>query len=40
MEAHLGRQLESFEHVYHKDGDPKNNELDNLEVIVMKKKVK
>jgi len=33
MEEHLGRPLSSNEHVHHKDGDPSNNELDNLEVL-------
>jgi len=33
MEAHLGRPLESNEHVYHLDGDPRNNDIANLVVI-------
>jgi len=33
MEDHLGRLLEKNEHVYHKDGDCKNNDLDNLVLI-------
>lgn len=33
MEEHLGRELESFEHVYHKDGNSTNNDIDNLIVI-------
>ncbi len=33
MEAHLGRLLESNEHVYHLDGDPRNNDIENLVVI-------
>ncbi len=36
MESHLGRTLEPYEHVYHKDGDSKNNDVDNLVVIVKK----
>jgi HNH endonuclease len=36
MEEHLGRPLETYEHVYHKDGDVKNNDIDNL-VIIFKK---
>lgn len=32
MEAHLGRKLEPWELVHHKDGNPANNELANLEV--------
>jgi hypothetical protein len=32
MENHLGRILEPWEHVHHKDGDPKNNTLRNLGV--------
>lgn len=37
MEEYLGRSLEKNEHVYHLDGDSKNNEIDNLIVIKMKK---
>ena len=37
MEFHLGRSLGSNEHVYHINGDPKDNEIDNL--IVIKKKI-
>jgi hypothetical protein len=33
MEQHLGRQLESWEHVHHKDGNHLNNALENLEVL-------
>lgn len=33
MEEHLGRLLEPGEHVYHLDGDSKNNEIDNLVII-------
>ena len=33
MEEHLGRLLESNEHVYHLNGDPKDNRLENLVVI-------
>lgn len=33
MEEHLGRELESFEHVYHKDGNSTNNDIENLIVI-------
>ncbi len=36
MEDHLGRELESNEHVYHLDGDPSNNKLENLAVITKK----
>ena len=36
MEDHLGRLLESNEHVYHKDGDSLNNDIDNLIVITKK----
>jgi hypothetical protein len=32
MEQHLGRKLERWETVHHKDGDKANNELDNLEL--------
>ncbi len=34
MEDHLGRCLESYEHVYHRDGDSTNNELENLVIII------
>jgi hypothetical protein len=33
MEVHLGRYLRSDEIVHHKDGNPLNNALDNLEVM-------
>lgn len=33
MEAHLGRKLESWECVHHRDGNRANNALGNLEVI-------
>lgn len=36
MEAHLGRSLEPYEHVYHKDGDVKNNNIENLIIILRK----
>lgn len=32
MEAHLGRKLEPWELVHHKDGNPLNNALGNLEI--------
>jgi hypothetical protein len=32
MEAHLGRKLESYEHVHHKDGNRANNAIENLEL--------
>jgi len=34
VEEHLGRSLEPGEHVYHRDGDPSNNEIENLVVII------
>ena len=40
MEEHLGRELESNEHVYHLDGDPSNNKLDNLTVIKKNARIK
>lgn len=33
MEAHLGRKLETWEHVHHKDGNRTNNQIQNLELI-------
>lgn len=36
MEEHLGRMLEHHEHVYHINGDSKDNRLENLIVIVKK----
>jgi hypothetical protein len=36
IEQHLCRTLASNEHVYHLDGDPSNNGIDNLVVIVKK----
>ena len=33
MEQHLGRRLEPWEIVHHRDGDPSNNSLANLEVV-------
>jgi len=33
MEKHLGRKLKSTEYVHHKDEDPTNNNIDNLEVM-------
>lgn len=36
MEAHLGRQLEPYEHVYHVNGDPRDNRLENLIMITKK----
>ena len=32
MEQHLGRYLEPLEVVHHKDGDPTNNTIENLEI--------
>lgn len=35
MENHLGRELRADEHVHHKDGNKKNNDISNLEVLAM-----
>jgi hypothetical protein len=32
MEQHLGRYLEKYETVHHKDGDRLNNDISNLEL--------
>ncbi len=36
MEDHLGRILSHDEHVYHKNGDPSDNDIENLVVIKRK----
>lgn len=36
MEECLGRLLESNEHVYHVNGNPKDNRIENLVIIVKK----
>ena len=33
MENYLGRRLSEKEHVHHIDGDPRNNLIDNLQVV-------
>jgi hypothetical protein len=33
VEEFIGRELMSIEHVHHKDGNPRNNVLENLEVL-------
>ena len=33
MEQHLGRKLASWEHVHHLDGNHRNNNISNLEVL-------
>jgi len=38
MEAHIGRELEKTEHVYHKNGDKNDNDVENL--VIIKKKIK
>jgi hypothetical protein len=37
MEKHLGRKLKHTEAVHHKDGNIKNNDIDNLTVMPMPK---
>jgi hypothetical protein len=34
MQQHLGRALEEYEQVHHKDGDKENNDISNLEIRV------
>jgi len=34
MEEYIGRPLESHEHVYHLNGEPLDNRLENLVVII------
>ena len=34
MEEKLGRPLEPYEDVHHKDGNYENNDLDNLEIVI------
>jgi len=36
MEEYLGRELGPNEHVYHLNGDPKDNNIENLVLIVKK----
>jgi hypothetical protein len=36
MEEHLGRPLETNEHVYHINGDTRNNHIENLVIIIKK----
>ena len=38
MENHLGRFLENNEHVFHKNGDPSDNSVENLVIITRKEK--
>lgn len=33
MEKHLGRKLENWEHIHHKDGNPVNNKITNLKIV-------
>lgn len=40
MEAHLGRKLTRNEIVHHKDGNKKNNAIDNLEVMTQSEHIR
>lgn len=40
MEQHLGRYLKTTEIVRHKDGDTRNNKLDNLYIVTRQEQVK
>ncbi|MGB1040999.1 MAG: HNH endonuclease signature motif containing protein [Flavobacteriales bacterium] len=33
MEEYLGRNLKSTEHIHHKDGNPSNNKIENLQLV-------
>lgn len=33
MERHVGRKLKRFEHVHHINGDPRDNRIENLQVM-------
>lgn len=33
MQQHIGRKLRTYEHVHHKDDNPLNNSIDNLEIL-------
>lgn len=37
MQEHLGRKLERWEVVHHKDGNKRNNDIDNLELMHISK---
>jgi hypothetical protein len=38
MQQHLGRELESYEHIFHINGDSTDNDIENLIIIIKKER--